>query len=272
MPSDLLHLDNVSKSFNVRGAEVQAVKSISLGFSRNMPRIIALAGESGSGKSTLAMMAMGFMPSTRGTIRYRDRDIGTLDRAGKRAFRRNVQAVLQNPFETFNPFYKAGHIVDLALRQLSLAPEMPAARQKLAEAMDLLKLAPDVLKRYPHQLSGGQLQRLSLVRSLLLSPEILIADEPVSMIDASLRWSILQQLVFLKTAIGTSILYITHDLSTALQISDELLIAHKGEIVERGDPQTIIGNPQHPYTHLLVGSVPVPDPGHRWSARLESPT
>ncbi len=132
--------------------------------------------------------------------------------------------------------------------------------------MEKLHLPDSYLASYPHQLSGGQLQRLSLARSLLLSPEVLIADEPVSMIDASVRSSILQQLIFLKTAIGVSILYITHDLSTALQISDELLVAHKGEIVERGDPQAIIGNPQHAYTRLLVNSVPVPDPDHRWAA------
>ena len=129
-----------------------------------------------------------------------------------------------------------------------------------------MKLDPErVLKSYPHQLSGGQLQRISIARAMLIEPEMLVADEPVSMVDASLRVFILRQLVELKEEFGISILYITHDLSTALQISDELLIAYKGEVVERGDPEEVIGNPKHDYTRLLISSVPMPDPRRRWS-------
>ena len=178
--------------------------------------------------------------------------------------------MFQNPYESFNPFYRIKRTLKLALRLRGDRQRSTEARETITQALKRVKLDPErVLESYPHQLSGGQLQRVSIARAMLIGPEVLIADEPVSMIDASLRVLILRQLVDLKEEFGISILYITHDLSTALQISDELMIAWKGEVIERGDPEEVIANPRHPYTRLLISSVPMPDPRQRWGTEVE---
>lgn len=264
--ADLIHIDNVGKTFHVGGEDVVAVKSMTLSFPSEIPKIITVAGESGSGKSTLAAMVLGFDAPTSGQILCDGKDIRNLSRSGFSDFRRKVQGVFQNPFETFNPFYKVGHALTLTARNLGKETNNANVRQKIVDVLDRVRLDPAVLDRYSHELSGGQLQRLSLARAVLANPRLIVADEPVSMIDASLRLQVLRQLVDLKSNLGISILYITHDLSTALQISDELLIAYKGEIVERGNPEKVIEDPQHPYTKLLMSAVPVPDPDYRWSS------
>jgi ABC-type oligopeptide transport system ATPase subunit len=212
-------------------------------------------------------MALGFVRPTRGEILYRGKDIASASKAEFRVFRRNVQAVFQNPYESFNPFYRIERTLALAFRLRGGSPRSAEGRDAIANTLQRVKLDPErVLGSYPHQLSGGQLQRVSIARAMLIGPELIVADEPVSMVDASLRVLILRQLVDLKEQFGISVLYITHDLSTALQISDELLIACKGEVVDRGDPAEVIGNPQHDYTRLLIRSVPLPDPRRRWGA------
>jgi ABC-type oligopeptide transport system ATPase subunit len=207
---------------------------------------------------------------TKGDILYRGHNLATMNKAAVRMFRRKVQAVFQNPYESFNPVYRIERTLNLALRLRGEQQRLKATNEAITQALKRVKLDPErVLERYPHQLSGGQLQRVSIARVMLIGPEVLIADEPVSMVDASLRALILRQLIDLKEEFGISILYITHDLSTALQISDELMIAWKGEIVERGDPKEVIANPHHPYTRLLVNSVPLPDPRQRWATEVE---
>jgi peptide/nickel transport system ATP-binding protein len=243
---------------------------MSMVFPADRPRLIALAGESGCGKTTLALMALGFIKPTSGAVLYRGQDIATAGRSEFRQFRRKVQAVFQNPYETFNPVYRIERTLKLAVKLRGESARSARGRELMANALRRVRLEPDrVLPSYPHQLSGGQLQRVSIARAMLLEPDVLVADEPVSMVDASLRLLILRQLVQLKEELGISVLYITHDLSTALQIADELLIAHKGEVVERGDPAEVIGNPKHDYTRLLVGSVPLPDPRQRWTGEVE---
>ncbi len=270
MSAATLEIRGAGKTFHSRGQATVAVKSMSIAFPADRPKVITLAGESGCGKSTLALMALGFLTPTRGEILYRGRSLGAMNDAEFRDFRRNVQAVFQNPYETFNPVYRIDRTFRLAVRMLGRPPASSESRQMIADALKQVRLDPDtVLGRYPHQLSGGQLQRVIIARAMLLRPAILVADEPVSMVDASLRIFILRQLVEMKEEFGISILYITHDLSTALQISDELLIAHRGEVVERGDPATVINDPRHDYTRLLVSSVPLPDPRQRWTADVE---
>jgi peptide/nickel transport system ATP-binding protein len=243
---------------------------MSLSFPSDRPHLIALAGESGCGKSTLALMALGFLTPTKGHILYRGQNLATMNKTAAGVFRRNVQAVFQNPYESFNPVYRIERTLKLALRLRDQAQRSKATHEAITQALERVKLDPGrVLERYPHQLSGGQLQRVSIARAMIIRPEVLIADEPVSMVDASLRVLILRQLIDLKEEFGISILYITHDLSTALQISDELMIAWKGEIVERGDPKEVIANPHHPYTRLLINSVPLPDPRQRWGNEIE---
>jgi ABC-type glutathione transport system ATPase component len=174
--------------------------------------------------------------------------------------------VFQDPFEVFNPFYRIDHSFALALRLLERSGRGAERHATVRTALQQVQLDPDaVLGRYPHQLSGGQLQRIAIARAMLLRPRLLIADEPVSMIDASLRVLVLRELLELKQRLDVSILYITHDLSTALQVSDEILIARDGEIVERGEARAVIESPRHAYTRRLIESIPVPDPHQRWS-------
>jgi peptide/nickel transport system ATP-binding protein len=265
MSAMLLEVRAAGKTFLRHGEQVAAVKSMSFSLPLKQPRLVTLAGESGCGKSTLAMMILGFLPPSSGQILFHGEDIYQTRGAALHRFRREVQAIFQNPFEVFNPFYRIDHAFDLVVRQLGLPRRAPETSRMVRDALSRVQLDPDsVLGRYPHQLSGGQLQRISIARVVLLRPEILVADEPVSMIDASLRLVVLRQLVDLKERLGISILYITHDLSTALQISDEVFIAHQGSIVERGSARAVIEQPQHEYTRLLVASIPVPDPRERW--------
>jgi ABC-type oligopeptide transport system ATPase subunit len=263
----LLEIQAVGRVFRRGGARVTAVKAMSLAIGTSPARWVTLAGESGCGKSTLALMALGFLAPSSGRLLYGGEDIYRLRGDAARNFRREVQAVFQDPFEVFNPFYRIDHSFALALRLLERSRGATDRRAAVRTALLQVQLDPEsVLGRYPHQLSGGQLQRIAIARAILLQPRLLIADEPVSMIDASLRVLVLRELLDLKQRLGVSILYITHDLSTALQVSDEILIAREGEIVERGEARAVIETPQHPYTRQLIDAIPVPDPHQHWSS------
>jgi ABC-type oligopeptide transport system ATPase subunit len=260
----LLDIERVTKIFSGRMGVTRAVHDLSMVLGEK-PKLVSVAGESGSGKSTLALMVLGFLKPTSGAIRYKGLDIHASGAVGAETFRREVQAVFQNPFEAFNPFYKIDHAFNLVIQKFRLARTKGERLDLVHGVLRTVQLEPGkILGRYPHEMSGGQLQRVSIARALLAKPKLLVADEPVSMIDASLRLRVLRHLVTLKEKYGVSIIYITHDLSTALQISDEVLIMHRGEVVERGDAVSVIQTPQHPYTKLLVESIPVADPSVKW--------
>ena len=271
MSGDLLVMSGVHKSFR-RGFRnrVPALQGVDLRVGADKPQIITIAGESGSGKSTLGMLALGFLAADAGTVRYRGQDVGRLRGSALREFRRSVQAIFQNPFTAFNPFYPVDHVLRLTLRNFAPSRDRADEDAKTSEALRALRLDPDVvLGKYPHQLSGGQLQRVMLARAFLLRPKLIIADEPVSMIDASLRALVLANMLELKERYGISQLYITHDLSTARQISDFILILYRGRIVEAGALEQVLNAPQHPYTQLLIQAIPRPDPTQRWQAPLD---
>ncbi len=271
MSADLLVMRDVHKSFG-RGFrnKVAALQGVDLRVAADEPQIITIAGESGSGKSTLGMLALGFLTADAGEVRYRGQAVGSLRGQALRDFRRSVQAIFQNPFAAFNPFYPVDHILRLTLRNFAPARDRAASDTLISEALRALRLDPAaVLGKYPHQLSGGQLQRVMLARAFLLRPGLIIADEPVSMIDASLRTVVLANMLELKERYGISQLYITHDLSTARQISDTLLILYQGRIVEAGAMDQVLNAPQHPYTQLLIQAIPRPDPAQRWQAPLD---
>ncbi len=180
-------------------------------------------------------------------------------------FRREVQAVFQDPFAVFNPFYTVDHLLSVPIRRFRLARSKSDARDRMVEALTAVGLHPDdVLGRFPHQLSGGQRQRINVARALVLKPRLLVADEPVSMVDASLRASILETLRGLQRDHGVSIIYITHDLTTAYHISRSIIVLYRGSVMEAGDTDTVITHPQHPYTQLLIDSIPWPDINRRW--------
>ena len=274
MSKNLLEIRNVSKVYQrglLSSKATVALKEYSLTLPEDNPSILTVAGESGSGKTTLATLLLGFITPTTGEIIYRGKNINALEGKDKLAYRKEVQAVFQDPFAVFNPFYTVDHLLTVPIRQFKLAKSGRDARSKMDEALTAVGLRPeDVLGRFPHQLSGGQRQRINVARALLLKPRLLIADEPVSMVDASLRANILESLRNLHKQHGVTIIYITHDLTTAYHVSDNIIVLYKGEVVEKGDVETVIRNPTHSYTRLLVDSIPWPDLNKKWGEPLKA--
>jgi peptide/nickel transport system ATP-binding protein len=180
-------------------------------------------------------------------------------------YRREVQAVFQDPYAVYNPFYRVKHIFDLVIKNFKLARSKAEAREMIEEALNVVGLrGEEVLEKYPHQLSGGQRQRMMVARAYMLKPRLIVADEPVSMVDASLRAMILDIMLRLRDQYNISFLYITHDLSTAYQIGDNIHLLYQGSVAERGATVQVIENPKHPYVQLLIDSIPVPDPTVKW--------
>lgn len=277
MSQALLELRNVSRAFGGGGnlfdqRQVVALKDFSLSIDADTPSITAIVGESGSGKTTMARIALGLDAPTSGQVLYEGKDLRKLSGREWRQYRRGVQAILQDPFGVYNTFYKVDHVLTTPLRKFRIARSAEQARGMIEQALIAVGLAPeDTLGRYPHQLSGGQRQRVMVARTLLLRPRVIVADEPVSMIDASLRATVLNNLLQLKHQYGISLIYITHDLTTAYQISDRIIVLYHGEVVEAGPPEAVIEQPQHAYTKLLIDSVPEPDPDHAWGAGQDLP-
>jgi ABC-type oligopeptide transport system ATPase subunit len=227
---------------------------------RDSPAIISIAGESGSGKTTLSRLLMGLTLPTAGQIYYQGKELREMDRQEWRAFREKVQAIFQDPFEVYNPFYKVDHVLMMPIKSFRPGMAKAQARDLIERTLESVGLRPEeMLGRYAHQLSGGQRQRIMVARALLLDPSIIIADEPVSMVDASLRATILESLQKAHQERGISLMYITHDLTTAYQVSQSILMLYQGTTVEVGDVDLVIQQPLHPYTQLLMASIPLPE-------------
>lgn len=250
-----------------------ALDDFSLMISGEKPRITTIAGESGSGKTTLANLVLGFLTPTSGEVLYRGKNIWRMSRQEYFTFRREVQAIFQDPYGTYNPFYKVDSVFQTVISKFKLAHSKAEAQKITENALEIVGLRPkEILGKFPHQLSGGQRQRIMIARAFLLKPRLIVADEPVSMIDASLQVRILEIFQQLKTEFNISFLYITHDLSTAYQISDDIFVLYRGSVMEHGGIDEVIQKPQHPYTQLLINSIPIPDPDIRWEGRLKSST
>ncbi|MGI9146763.1 MAG: ABC transporter ATP-binding protein [Chloroflexota bacterium] len=264
----LLEAQNVTRTFGsgvLKKGGTVAVDGVSLIINEDKPSITAIAGESGSGKTTLARLLLGVIQPTSGSILYRGRGLTNMDHRARKEFRRQVQAIFQDPYEAYNPVYKVDQTLTTPVRKFGLARSKQEAHQKIAESLRMAGLRPEeTLGRYPHQLSGGQRQRIMVARALLLNPRVILADEPVSMVDASLRATILESLVRLKRELGISLIYITHDLTTAYQVSQNIYVLYRGSVAEVGSVEKVIRDPKHPYTRLLVNSIPLPDPDMRW--------
>jgi peptide/nickel transport system ATP-binding protein len=264
----LLELRNVTKIYSsglLKRRATVALEEVSLAIEEGASPIITIAGESGSGKTTMGLLLLGFISPTAGTVLYKGKDLRNLSRGENLTFRREVQAVFQDPFAVYNPFYKVDHILSIPIAKFNLARSKAEARTLMEEALEGVGLRPEeTLGRYPHQLSGGQRQRIVVARALLLKPRLIIADEPVSMVDASLRATILESLRKLNQEFNISIVYITHDLTTAYHVSDHIIVLYRGSIMEAGDVDSVIKNPQHPYTQLLVDSIPWPELDRKW--------
>lgn len=264
----VLEAKDVTVTFSSRGVVKNALEGVSIAIDEGKPKIVAIVGESGSGKTTLTRLLLGFQTPSSGSVQYKGRDLAAMTKAERVLFRREVQAVFQDPFDVFNPFYKIDRALLKPLRAFGLASSVEEAYAKAEAALAGVGLRPrETLGKYPHQLSGGQRQRIMIARALLLKPKIILADEPVSMVDASLRATILESLYRLKEENGISLLYVTHDLTTAYQISDEVVVLYGGKIVERGDAESVILSPGHSYTRALIAAIPPPDPDKSWGAQ-----
>ncbi|MDQ4075513.1 MAG: ABC transporter ATP-binding protein [Chloroflexota bacterium] len=259
----MLELDNVSKVYQVGtfgGKELRAVNNVS--FEVDKGEIISLIGESGSGKSTIGKMVLRLIPISSGAIIFNGTDITTLKGRELKEYYRNVQGVFQDPFSSFNPIFKADRVYKIVRDEFFPHVSGPEWNDRVNHALESVGLNPrQVLNKFPHQLSGGQLQRLLIARALLLDVEFLVADEIISMLDASTRIDVLNLLADLRSR-GLSILFITHDLSLGYYISQKSVILHRGVVVEMGSTVKIYANPLHPYTRMLMASVPRLD--KRW--------
>ena len=260
MTAPLLQADRVSRIYGdglLSAGHTLALDKFSLSINIEKPSVTAIVGESGSGKTTLARVLLGLTAPSSGVVRYRGEDISRLSGHARRSYRTDIQAIFQDPYGVFNPFYRVDHVLTTPVRKFRLASSRAEARTLIEQALRTVGLRPEeILGRYPHQLSGGQRQRTMVARALLLKPKIIIADEPVSMVDASLRATILGSLRRLTDELGISILYITHDLATAWQVSDNVIVMYRAAAVEAGQAEAVVKTPAHPYTRLLVGSIP----------------
>ena len=272
----LISVDAVTTIFKARqqgAAPVVAVDDVSLALPADRAGFLTIVGESGSGKSTLARNMLGLTQPSQGQVRYLGRDIATLSGRDLLDYRRDVQPVFQDPYAVYNPFYRIDRVLHLPLRKFKLAQGKDEAQAKIEAALTAVDLRPgDVLGRYPHQLSGGERQRVMLARIYLIRPRLIVADEPLSMIDASLRTLFLNILLDFREQHGISCIHITHNLATAYYLGGELMVMCKGRVIEQGDMDTIIAQPAHPYTQQLVAAVPNPDPTQRRTATADSTT
>ena len=252
-----LKLDQVSKlypSTSRGGGLTPALRKVS--FELQQGEVISLIGESGSGKTTIGKIILRLVSPTSGTVTFDGKDISTYSARGLRDYYRHVQGVFQDPFSSYNPIYLADRVFDLVRDVYFAHVSDKDWNAKIEAALDAVALNPgDVLGKYPHQLSGGQQQRLLIARALLLEVKVLVADEIISMLDASTRVDVLNLLVKLKRS-GLSILFVTHDLSLGNYVSDRTIILRHGAIVEMGATAKVFGNPQHDYTRMLLTAVP----------------
>ncbi len=277
MSQPLLEIRNVTRVYTQHSLiggkrTVIALQDFNLTIPARPASVITIAGESGSGKTTLANLVLGFVRPTSGQIIYEGRDISTASARQSKTYRREVQAVFQDPFGVYNPFYRVQHVFDLIIRNFKLSTSKAQSRHLIEDALNVVGLhGEDVLRKYPHQLSGGQRQRIMMARAYMVKPKLIVADEPVSMIDASLRASILDVMLRLKEESNISFLYITHDLSTAYQVSNQIYVLYQGIVAEKGNTISVVDHPYHPYVQLLIDSVPVPDPNVKWKGEIVLP-
>ena len=258
-----LELKNVTKEYHVRGAKGSASRLLAVNdvsFVLESGKTVALVGQSGSGKSTIAKLLMQLERPTHGEILLDGKPISRRGR-GLREYRKQVQMVFQDPFASLNPYHSVAHHLARPLKIHERAKSQAEIDAGVEHLLERVRLTPvkEMAEKHPHEMSGGQRQRVAIARALAPEPKILVADEPVSMLDVSIRLGVLNLLSALQREDNLGVLYITHDLATARHFSDEILVMYRGEIVERGPSDDVILNPQHPYTKLLAEAAPNPE-------------
>jgi len=270
--STLLKLENVTKEFSIRQGlattKFRAVDQVTFSLEQAKPEIFTIAGESGSGKTTLARMILGMEQLTTGELYYKEHSVANISAKERRDwFFKEVQPVFQDPFAAFSPLKRIDRYLYETYHNFNMGRKNDAD-EHVDEALQEVGLTLAEIKgRYPHELSGGQAQRVAVARALITHPSLIIADEPVSMLDASLRMSVVNRFKELKEKQGMSIIYVTHDLATAYYSSDRIAVMLRGWIVEMGSVEKVLGNPKHPYTINLKESIPQVDPDKVWDKK-----
>ena len=259
----LIELKDVTRTFGKGKEQITAVDNISLSIEPG--DIVCLVGESGCGKSTTGAMVAGLLPVSAGEVAFLDQDITNMTKTQYKKYRHGVQIVHQDPYASLNPTQTIEQMLITPLMHHKIVPNRTAARKRALELLEIVDLTPaeEVLTKHPHQLSGGQRQRVSVARALTLNPAFIVADEAVSMVDVSLRVSILKMLTRLRTELEVTFLFITHDLALAKYFSwngGRIMVMYLGRIVEEGPTQRVIQDPRHPYTQALLSAVPEADP------------
>jgi oligopeptide transport system ATP-binding protein len=261
----LLEVTDLVKHFPVkRGVlidrevdQVRAVDGISLSIPRG--KTLGLVGESGSGKSTACRAVLQLIKPTSGSVRFEGREIARLSRRRMRPLRREMQMIFQDPYASLNPRKRVGQIVGdpLRLQRVASGGEL---RRRVRELLDRVGLSPEHYNRFPHEFSGGQRQRIGIARALALEPKLVVADEPVSMLDVSIQAQIVNLLDDLQDELGLTYLFVAHDIGIVRHISDQIAVMHDGKIVEQGDADQVCEHPRDSYTKKLLAAVPIPDP------------
>jgi len=262
MSTPLMQMENVSRRFQVkRDQYITAVNDISLTVEEG--EILCLVGESGCGKTTAGKMLVGLLPTSEGRVLYKGQDIAQITDQPFKDFRLAVQMIHQDPYASLNPSHTIYEILSFPLKHHGIAQGTAAIQQRVRELLTLVDVTPpdDFMNKFPHQLSGGQRQRISIARTLTVNPSFIVADEAVSMVDVSIRISLLNTLLALKQDMGLAVVFITHDLALAKYFAWDGAIAvmYLGKIVEMGPARQIVDNPQHPYTQVLLSAVPDAD-------------
>jgi ABC-type oligopeptide transport system ATPase subunit len=272
MAEPLIVLDGITQVFGTRSGPVHAVDDVSLQLEPG--QVLCLVGESGSGKTTTARIAAGLTRPTGGAVRFEGRDVHGLTGAGFTEFRRAVQYIHQDPYASLNPVRDVFGTLAAPLRRHRVVRGREQVRRRAVELLSEVELTPpeNFLGKFPHQLSGGQRQRVAVARALTLNPRLIIADEATSMLDVSIRISLLNVLQRLRDDLGVAFLFITHDLALAKYFGwhGTTAVMHRGRVVESGPTPEIINNPTHEYTKSLLAAVPVPDPDLALQRRARS--
>lgn len=266
-----LQLESVTRVFGAGGwfrasGGVQAVRGVDLTVHRG--ETVGVVGESGCGKSTLARMMVGLDRPTSGSIRLGGEPISELARKDMKALRRRIQYIFQDPLSSLNPRKTVSQILDVPLAQLA-GLDAARRRERIDELMALVNLRPEYVDRYPHEFSGGQSQRIGIARALAANPEVIVLDEPVSALDVSVQAQVLKLLADLKQQLALTFVFISHDLAVVESLSDRVAVMYLGLVVEQAERKRLYGDPRHPYTRVLLSSVPVAGSRQRRRIRVE---
>jgi len=255
MTEEIYNAEHIVKTFGHGKNQVQAVKDVSFGLEKG--QVTCIVGESGSGKSTVARMVLGLMPITSGKLIFQGKDVTNLKGRARTEYWRDVQAVFQDPFSAFNQFFTIRAQLKSSFKLFLRKPSREEMEARVDAALLAVNIEPKEIEgKYPFELSGGQMQRMLLARIFILRPEVLIADEPTSMVDACSRANILEYLMKLKEELDMTIVFVTHDIGLACYISNSIFIMHQGEIVEQGPPDRVISAPTSLVTKQLLEDIP----------------